>query len=152
MSAPPPLNTTGQAPSPCRELHLTLAGRLDEIARLGREVEAFGQRAGLDLAVVDAVNIALDELVTNVICHGDASATGGIQVVLAVAGHRLTVEVTDDGRPFDPLSRPAPDTTLDIDSRPVGGLGIHFVRTLMDEISYRREGGCNRVRLAKTLA
>ena len=65
--------------------------------------------------------------------------------LLAVAlwGGVVTAEVSDDGRAFDPLKVPPPDLESDLQSRPVGGLGVHFIKTLMDEVSYRREGGRN---------
>jgi anti-sigma regulatory factor (Ser/Thr protein kinase) len=65
---------------------------------------------------------------------------------------RLKLTLTDDGPPFDPFSQAAPDTTLSIEDRPIGGLGIHLVRKLMDEISYERRDGHNVVVLVKRLA
>jgi anti-sigma regulatory factor (Ser/Thr protein kinase) len=55
------------------------------------------------------------------------------------------LSVEDDGRPFDPLSQPEPDTTLTLEDRKVGGLGIHFARRLVREITYRWSGGRNHV-------
>jgi anti-sigma regulatory factor (Ser/Thr protein kinase) len=55
----------------------------------------------------------------------------------------LTVEIADEGTPFDPLARSDPDTALDLDHREPGGLGILLIRSLVDEIAYRREGGRN---------
>lgn len=137
------------AQNPSESLHLAVAGKLEEIPRLAAEVEAFGKRTGLPQATVDAVNLALDELVTNVIRYSGASAEGGIAVTLAVADGDLHVELSDDGRAFDPFSRPEPDLTSSLEERPVGGLGIHFVRTMMDEATYRRSQGRNLVHLVK---
>lgn len=139
------------APPPSEILHLAVAGRLEEIPRIAAAVEAFGNRAGLAQAAVDAVNLALDELVTNVIRYSGASAEGGIAVSLAVADGRLHIDVSDDGHAFDPFSRPEPDLTSDLDERPVGGLGIHFVRTMMDEATYRRSHDRNLIHLVKNL-
>lgn len=136
---------------PSDTLHLTVAGSLEEIPRIAAEVEAFGSRAGLAQAVVDAVNLALDELVTNVIHYSGASAQGGIAVTLTMADSGLHVDLSDDGRAFDPFNRPEPDLTSGLDERPVGGLGIHFVRTMMDEATYRRSHGRNLIHLVKKL-
>jgi anti-sigma regulatory factor (Ser/Thr protein kinase) len=65
---------------------------------------------------------------------------------------RLTVTLTDDGPPFDPFGRAAPDTTLSVEERPIGGLGLHLVRELMDKVSYERRDGYNVVVLVKELA
>ena len=65
--------------------------------------------------------------------------------------HRVTVVLTDDGPPFDPFGRDAPDTTLSVEDRPIGGLGIHLVLQLMDNVSYRRQDDHNIVVLVKQL-
>ena len=67
--------------------------------------------------------------------------------------HRATAaEVVDDGRPFDPLSdAPEPDLDAEVEDRPIGGLGTHFVKTFMDEVAYEHDGGYNRIVLTKTL-
>jgi serine/threonine-protein kinase RsbW len=64
---------------------------------------------------------------------------------------RVRVTLTDDGRPFDPLEMPAPDTTLTTQERRIGGLGIHLVRRIMDEVSYDRRADRNVMVLAKRL-
>jgi anti-sigma regulatory factor (Ser/Thr protein kinase) len=64
---------------------------------------------------------------------------------------RLTVTLIDDGPPFDPFSEAAPDVTLSVEDRVIGGLGIHLVRKLMDEVSYERRDGQNVVVLKKDL-
>jgi serine/threonine-protein kinase RsbW/sigma-B regulation protein RsbU (phosphoserine phosphatase) len=69
-----------------------------------------------------------------------------------MAGGRLTVTVADDGIPFDPLTVAPPDTTLPLADRDVGGLGIHLVRHLVDDIIYRRIGARNETTLVKNVA
>ena len=61
------------------------------------------------------------------------------------------MEIVDDGTPFNPLERESPDTTLPLEKRPVGGLGVMLVKNLVDEITYDCEGGRNRVLLGKRL-
>jgi serine/threonine-protein kinase RsbW len=93
--------------------------------------------------------IACDEIISNVLSHGGKSRVPAIDVALTLADGAVGVEISDDGTPFDPLSAPPPDTTLPVEDRPIGGLGVHLVRELMDEVSYRREGGWNRLRFSK---
>jgi serine/threonine-protein kinase RsbW/sigma-B regulation protein RsbU (phosphoserine phosphatase) len=126
-------------------LSLALRNDLSEIPRLALAVERFG----IDHRV--AVE-TIDELVTNVIryAHTDG-AMHEIAVVLVLSDGRITVDIVDDGHPFDPLERATPDIDAPLEERPIGGLGIHFVRSLMDEVGYRRDGHKNVVRLAKTV-
>jgi anti-sigma regulatory factor (Ser/Thr protein kinase) len=72
-------------------------------------------------------------------------------VRLRRTGDSVAVEVEDDGRPFDPLQVPPPDLTLSLEQRPIGGLGIHLIRNLMDEVSYARRDGRNVLKMAKHL-
>ena len=76
-----------------------------------------------------------------------------IELHLTFADGRLAAELCDDAAPFDPLTQAKPPV-LDgpLDERPIGGLGVHFVRTLMDEVSYRRDGAHNRLTLIKHIA
>ena len=94
--------------------------------------------------------IAFDEVISNALNHGASGADPRVSVRLLVTHAGVAAEVRDDGRPFDPLSRPAPDTSLPLDERPVGGLGIHLLRELMDEVEYVRDGETNLLRFAKT--
>jgi serine/threonine-protein kinase RsbW len=97
--------------------------------------------------------IILEELFTNAVTHGygDHSETGNITVALQLGVCRIEIDFIDDGRPFDPLSRDPPDLDAPENERAVGGLGIHLVRSLVDEAHYRREGGRNRLRLVRRI-
>lgn len=97
--------------------------------------------------------LTIEELVTNCIKYGyDDSSEHTIVVELSVADHVLTVTVTDDGHPFDPLSVPPPNLSLDIQDRPIGGLGIFLLRELADQIAYERRDNKNRLTLTKQIA
>jgi anti-sigma regulatory factor (Ser/Thr protein kinase) len=113
----------------------------------------FAESHALPPAVRRSVNVALDELLANALAHG---ATGrdpcSVTVEVELDKERVTVVVTDDGTPFDPFGRDAPDTTLSVDERQIGGLGIHLVQQLMDQVSYQRREGHNVVVLVKQLA
>ncbi|MEJ2457087.1 MAG: ATP-binding protein [Novosphingobium sp.] len=108
--------------------------------------EGFLDRAGAPSDVTTKVMIVLDELVSNILDHGSA---GQITLRLHVVRGAVTAELTDNGAAFDPLSLPDPDTSLSVEDRPVGGLGIHIVRKLMDLVEYSHDGNCNRLRFAK---
>jgi anti-sigma regulatory factor (Ser/Thr protein kinase) len=74
-----------------------------------------------------------------------------VTVEVKLEREHVTVILTDDGTPFDPFGQDAPDTTLSVDERSIGGLGIHLVRQLMDEVSYERREDHNVVVLVKHL-
>jgi len=134
-------------------VELRVANDLAGLAQVAERVEFFGAAQRLPAEVVNAVNVVLDEAVSNAINHGyDAGVRGEIAVRLRRAGDRVLVEVEDDGRPFDPLQVPPPDLTLPLEQRPIGGLGIHLIRNLMDEVSYVRVGGRKLLKMVKRLA
>jgi len=112
----------------------------------------FARTYALPEAVRRSLNIALDELLANELSHGMRGGDAGpVTVEVELDQERLTATITDDGPPFDPFRQAAPDTTLSVDERPIGGLGIHLVRELMDEVSYERRDGHNVVVLVKQL-
>jgi serine/threonine-protein kinase RsbW len=123
-----------------------------EIPRLAGIAETFGADNRLSDDEVMAVNLVLDELVTNVIENAyDDTGEHEIHVTLALDGAELTVRVEDDGRAFDPLQAPPPDLDLPLEQRPVGGLGIHIVRSMMDAVDYQRRDGRNILTMRKTI-
>ncbi|WP_028456632.1 ATP-binding protein [Chitinilyticum litopenaei] len=131
-------------------LEYRLSAELTAIAGLAEAVTAF-LAAWPHLAM--QVNLCLDELLTNTITHGLKGEPGHeIRVGLALAGGWLEIAITDDAPAFDPFAEvPEPDLEAELDARTPGGLGVHFVRSLMDDYRVVREGGHNRVLLRKQL-
>ena len=96
------------------------------------------------------VSLAIEELVTNCIKYGyDDAKDHAVDIVLVIEDHALRIDLVDDGNPFNPLEAPRPDLSAAIENRPIGGLGIHLLRELADEVSYERRDGTNRLRLTK---
>lgn len=127
-----------------QHLSLTLQNHRSEISRLVDRIEAFGVEAGLLPDVTFRLTLALDEIVSNVIRHAfDDGAQHPIEVRLDVTNGMVTATVEDDGVPFDPREAPAPALDAPLEERQAGGLGMHLVRSTMDEIEYRRDGGRN---------
>ena len=125
---------------------------LSELNQLAAQAEDFAEGAGLDTALAFQLNLVLDELVTNAINYGFADRTEGyIHIDIERDGSGLSVSMRDNGAPFDPLQIPPPDRESSLEERPVGGLGLHFVRELMDHIEYRHEAGENRLSMRKAL-
>lgn len=133
-------------------LSVTLTNRLSELERLGRIVETFVEAHRLPRDLVYPINLALDEILTNIIAYAYADQEEHpITLRLSLADNILTAELEDDGRPFNPLDAPEPIMEGSVDERPVGGLGIHLVRTMMDHLEYRRERDRNRLVLKKAV-
>lgn len=131
-------------------LKISLANRLSEIAPLADRVSAFCAERGVSESVAFRINLALEELLTNTIKYGYADQ-GAHEIVIELQqfGDRVTVEIVDDGKPFDLTQAPMPDLDAPVEQRAIGGLGLHFVRTMMDEVRYCRDGSRNRVTLVK---
>lgn len=107
-------------------------------------VEEFAGRQGWPDGVVFKVNLVLEELVINVMNHGGRGGREEIEVTVTSGEDLISIAISDNGLAFDPLSdAPEPETTGSIEDRGVGGLGVHLVRTMMDDVNYRREPGRN---------
>ena len=133
---------------------LSFTNDLAEISRLAEAIEAFGVQYGLSAPDIYKVNLVLDELLTNLISYGYPDGQQHlIRLRLSLANDRLTAVLIDDALPFDPLSEAKPAVLEgSLEERPIGGLGLHFVRTLMDEVSYQRAGQYNQLTLVKSIA
>jgi len=125
-------------------ISIQLKNNLSELESLNKVVAEFAERHRLSSKVLLNLSLALEEILTNVISHAyDDNDEHQIMVRLFLEQGQLKVEVEDDGRPFNPLEAPEPDLNKSLEERSIGGLGIHFVRKLMDELEYRREEGKN---------
>jgi serine/threonine-protein kinase RsbW len=93
---------------------------------------------------VHDLNLALEEILNNIISYAYTdSREHEIKVRLSAQPGEIRAEVEDDGQPFNPLEAPEPDTAKSLEERTIGGLGIHLVRKLMDDIEYKRQGERN---------
>ena len=119
-----------------------------ELERISAAVEDIGQRENWPAQFIFRVNLVLEELGLNIMSYGYDEGLHEFEITLTSEADVLRIEFTDDGRPFDPLNE-APELDLDasVDDRKVGGLGIHLVHTMVDEMSYRREQDKNHLTL-----
>lgn len=123
------------APSPFRrELH----SRIAEFSGLAQALRDWGLAQGVTGRVMHAVELILDELFTNVVMHGYRDdPSGDITVEARVQEGQVQVVLTDHAPAFNPLDAPEPDTSLDIEARAIGGLGLLFVRRSADTLDYQ---------------
>ena len=132
--------------------HLRLERRIGELERLAQWIEDFGSRNALAERVILDVQLAVDELVTNTVTHGwSDDRPHEIVVRQRLEAGQWIVELEDDGRAFDPRTVPPPAIDTPPEERPIGGLGIHLARSVVDALDYRREGGRNHLTLRKRL-
>ena len=123
---------------------IRLAAKIEEIERLNRLVRGFGELHEIPSRTIYAVNLAVDELVTNAILHGFDDPSGQeIVVRMDARPGELAASLIDSGREFNPLTAPLPDLTVPLEKRELGGLGIHLVRSLMDYVDWKRTDGKN---------
>ena len=127
--------------------------RLDNLYTLLEFVTSRARRCGAGPERLREIELALEELLVNIFNYAYPDGAGEVTIRCRRAGvGRLAVEIADDGIPFDILTRAEPDLDAPLDERGIGGLGIFFVRQLVPEIGYRREGGKNILTLAIDLS
>ena len=130
-------------------LVLTLRNDLSELARIAEVIEAHGESCDWPMKWILNLNLSLDELITNIVSYAyQDSEEHEIHVTLTERNGSLVTVLEDDGMAFDPFTMvPEPDLDADVEERRIGGLGVYFVKTLMDEATYERLDGRNRVTL-----
>jgi anti-sigma regulatory factor (Ser/Thr protein kinase) len=132
--------------------NISIRNCLAELERANSEVGDSLIAAGAVADDIRTVNLGLEEVITNILKYGyDDGAEHVIQIALNLHDSELRIEVTDDGRKFNPLEHPEPNTRKPAEQREPGGLGIEFLRRLFDRMDYQREGACNRLVLHKRL-
>jgi serine/threonine-protein kinase RsbW len=140
-------NGTAVPPPAESSTEMQIANDMSEIARVAALVESFAARHHFPNSVVVALNVSLDEILNNIISYAyEDAGHHDIMVRLELRHGTIEVVVEDDGKPFDPLAvstpRPWSETA-------VGGVGLHFVRSLVDQLEYAHRDGINRLRLVK---
>ena len=135
------------------ELNLKVETRVAELERISAAVKAFGEQQNWPANLIFKVTLVLEELGINIMNNGYDDGVHDFEIVLTSEPDTLKVEVIDDGRPFDPVNdAPTPDLESSLDDRPVGGLGIYLVRSMVDRMHYRRTADKNRLTLEINLA
>lgn len=134
-------------------VEISIANDVHEIADVAARIDEFCETRGIGPKTANAVNVSLDELLTNTIDYGyEDDGPHRIGIALSRQADDLVVEIEDDSREFDPSGSP-PDVDLDasLEDRVVGGLGLFLVHELMDSVDYHRDEGRNFVTLKKSL-
>ena len=129
-----------------------LKSDLSELKTLSNHINNFGQANGLKEILISEINICLDELFTNIVLYGFKDDLEHIiRFNLNKNGNALILNIEDNGIPFNPLLKKNSELPADINNAKIGGLGIHIVKKLMDDIWYERKPGKNRLTLKKSV-
>ena len=135
-------------------IQVCLLAELERLPELLEPVRQAAETADLTEAQVSRLELAVEEALVNLCNHAYADQTqpGPVYCRITAQADGLLVEIADQGPPFDPLTRPDPDTTLELEEREPGGLGVFLIKTLVSEVGYRREEGRNilTLRMLKT--
>jgi serine/threonine-protein kinase RsbW len=127
-----------------------LTGEMGERRRFLEEFENFCRQSCVPDSARQAADLALEEHLTNVFNYGFTSGDKSwIRVRLRVSDNALHVNITDTGKAYDPLCAPLADTSIPLEDKQIGGLGVHLMKEFMDELSYEREGRMNVLRMIK---
>ena len=132
---------------------MTIESKHDELDRITGAIEVLAEQSGWSADLVYKINLVLEELTLNIMNYGYTDdETHLIDVSVKTEDSRITIEIVDDGRPFNPIAdAPQPDLEGPMMDRRIGGWGVHIVRTIMDDVSYVRADNKNRMKLVANL-
>ncbi|OIO59239.1 MAG: ATP-binding protein [Verrucomicrobia bacterium CG_4_10_14_3_um_filter_43_23] len=132
-------------------MKFTYPNSLKSLEKLASDLEVFQEKANIDSKAIFELNLCMDEIITNIILYGfEDKDLHTIDVILDWTDQEIIVVISDTGKPFDPLKdAPVPNIEAEIEDRPVGGLGVYFLKQYLDSVNYIREGNSNRLVLRK---
>ncbi|OPY68243.1 MAG: serine-protein kinase RsbW [Syntrophorhabdaceae bacterium PtaU1.Bin034] len=131
---------------------LSLPARIENLGAFIAGVTEAAKATGFNPRKIFDIELALEEVLVNIINYAYQGKTGDIELSCKSDNKEwFIMEIADTGSPFDVLSVPPPDLTADIDERKIGGLGIFFMKKLVDDVKYRREGERNVLELKMRL-
>ncbi|HPT04027.1 MAG TPA: ATP-binding protein, partial [Bacteroidales bacterium] len=127
--------------------------QVEQLEELAGILETVSEEWDIPMKVSLNLNLVLEELITNIIFYGyDDKNEHLIYIRLYKKDNEIEIQIEDDGKEFNPLLVAEPDIDESIENRKIGGLGIHFVRKIMDSMNYRRSDGKNILTLTKNIA
>ena len=143
---------TMSSPRSDGKVSLAIGNTIAEMAKVVDFVDQFCAVHNISQGIANDFNVCLDELLNNTISYGyEDQRRHDIVVTLSLKDDLLIAEIQDDGKPFDPRTFQSAAPGGALQARRIGGLGIHFVKTLMDEVGYKRSGRNNVVSISKKL-
>lgn len=131
---------------------ISINNQLTQLEVLANALEILSEEWELPMNISLNLNLVLEELITNTIFYGyEDQNEHFIQIEISYENQVIMMQIEDDGKEFNPLLMAEPDIELSVQDREIGGLGIHFVRKLMDDVSYSRTNNKNILTLTKSV-
>lgn len=132
--------------------NIVITNKVDELPVLAGKIEELAEKWGFPLALTMNLNLVLEEAVSNVIFYAfKDQEKHEINITISFEKNILTIEISDEGAPFDPTTLQKPDLTLPAEERPIGGLGIFLITKIMDSMNYSRHNNKNILTLIKKI-
>lgn len=143
---------TDNQPNVRYQRQITLPNDVQEVPQLNVFVDEVCEQVDFDMSTTLKLNLAIEEAVVNVMNYAyPAGEKGDVDIEAMINDEYLVFVISDSGTPFDPTAKAEVDTTLSVEERGIGGLGIHLIRQIMDTINYERVEGKNVLTLRKKL-
>jgi anti-sigma regulatory factor (Ser/Thr protein kinase) len=129
-----------------------IENQIGELSSLAEKIDLLAEEWELSPALAMNINLVTEEAVSNIIFYAfNDNSKHKIKISISLENSKLTIKITDDGIPFNPLVQQQPDINLPAEERPVGGLGIFLIAQIMDEMNYARNKNENILTLNKRL-
>jgi serine/threonine-protein kinase RsbW len=131
---------------------LEINNDISELQKINTFLEQLGEEWNIQSKLLFKINLALEEIFSNVINYAYTDKDKHIIIVeFSLDDNKLYIKIQDDGQVFNPLEVSEPNISLPVEEREIGGLGIHIVRELMDQVKYSRQNHTNILTLTKIL-
>lgn len=133
------------------EFKLDVDAKLENLSIIADFVTENALKFGLDKRSIFQLQLATDEVSSNIILHGYSHDTGQIHLSCWMENQKINIRIEDSGEPFNPLLTDKPDLNAPLEERTPGGLGIHFLKTLASSVDYEFKDGKNQLTISKDL-
>ena len=128
---------------------LTTIASFSKITEIADFIEKSLLEEKIPQNIIFPIGLAVDEITNNIMMYAYENKEGTLSISLTVTHEEISIEILDHGKQFNPLSFPPPDLTQEAEKRRIGGLGIHLVRKVMDEVQYKHHDGQNILTIKK---
>jgi len=137
---------------PKDKISFKLSNKLSELEKLNKKIDKFSVQVGIPNKCIFEIHLVLEEIFSNITCYGYRDDKDHwVHVSMSCENDVMTIQIEDDGIPFNPLDLEKPHLFCDLEDRDIGGLGIHLVKHYIKECVYERRGNKNILILTKII-